>query len=171
MTFELSARARGGSLLNFLPSPVREPRRPALALIVAWLLTYPASILLAAVVSQLIPGVAQPQFNVSGHVALFLLVVFAPVIETLIMGGVLLVLLRFVSPGVAVLISSLGWGIAHSLGAPTWGLVIWWPFLIFSALFVTWRRRGLLPAFAMPAIAHGLHNLPSAILVAYTDLI
>ena len=171
MTPELSARERGGNLLNFLPSPVREPRRPLLALVVAWLLTYPASILLAAVVSQLIPNAAQPQFNVTGHVALFLLVVFAPVIETLIMGGVLLVLLRFVSPGVAVLLSSLGWGIAHSLGAPTWGLVIWWPFLIFSTLFVTWRSRGLLPAFAMPAIAHGLHNLPSAILVAYTDLI
>ena len=171
MTAELSVRDRGGNLLNFLPAQVREPRRAALALAVAWLLTYPASILLAALVSQLIPGVAQPQFNVSGHVALFLLVVFAPVIETLIMGGVLLVLLRLVSPGVAILLSSLGWGIAHSLGAPTWGLVIWWPFLIFSTLFVTWRSRGLLPAFAMPAIAHGLHNLPSAILVAYTDLI
>jgi membrane protease YdiL (CAAX protease family) len=171
VTAELSARERGGNLLSFLPAQIREPRRPALALAVAWLLTYPASILLAALVSLLIPGVAQPQFNVSGHVALFLLVVFAPVIETLIMGGVLLVLLRLVSPGVAVLLSSLGWGIAHSLGAPTWGLVIWWPFLIFSTLFVTWRSRGLLPAFVMPAIAHGLHNLPSAILVAYTDLI
>ena len=118
------------------------------------------------------PDVAQPQFNVSaGDLALFLLVVFAPVVETLIMGGVLLVLLRLLSPVAAVLLSALGWGIAHSLGAPTWGLVIWWPFLIFSTLFVTWRSRGLLAAFAMPAIAHGLHNLPSAILVAYTDLI
>ena len=70
----------------------------------------------------------------SGATALFLLVVFAPVVETLIMGGVLLILLRLVSPAVAVILSSLGWGIAHSMGAPTWGLVIWWPFLIFSTL-------------------------------------
>jgi membrane protease YdiL (CAAX protease family) len=108
----------------------------------------------------------------SGATALFLLVVFAPVVETLIMGGVLLILLRLFSPAVAVILSSLGWGIAHSMGAPTWGLVIWWPFLIFSTLFVTWRSRGLLAAFAVPAIAHGLHNLPSAFLVAYhPDLI
>ena len=172
MTGELSAGDRGGNLLNFLPRPVREPQRPLLALAVAWLLTYPLSIALAGVVSLLIPDAPQPHFDMSGAMALFLLVVFAPVAETLIMGGALLILLRFFSPAIAVLLSSLGWGIAHSMGAPTWGLVIWWPFLIFSTLFVTWRSRGLLAAFAMPAIAHGLHNFPSAFLVAYyPDLI
>ena len=172
MTAELSAGDVGGNLLNFLPKPVREAQRPLLALAVAWLLTYPVSIALAGVVSLLVPGAPQPHFDMSGAKALFLLVVFAPVAETLVMGSVLLILLRFVSPAVAVLLSSLGWGIAHSMGAPTWGLVIWWPFLIFSTLFVTWRSRGLLAAFAMPAIAHGLHNLPSAFLVAYfPDLI
>jgi hypothetical protein len=172
VTGELSVGDRGGNLLNFLPGPVREPQRPLLALAVAWLLTYPLSIALAGVVSLLIPDAPQPHFDMSGATALFLLVVFAPVVETLIMGGVLLILLRLFSPAVAVILSSLGWGIAHSMGAPTWGLVIWWPFLIFSTLFVTWRSRGLLAAFAVPAIAHGLHNLPSAFLVAYhPDLI
>jgi hypothetical protein len=172
VTAELSAGDRGGNLLNFLPRPVREPQRPLLALALAWLLTYPLSIALAGVVSVMIPDAPQPQFDMSGATALILLVVFAPVVETLIMGGVLLILLRLVRPPVAVLLSALGWGIAHSMGAPTWGLVIWWPFLIFSTLFVTWRSRGLLAAFAMPAIAHGLHNLPSAFLVAYfPDLI
>lgn len=167
MTAELSARERGGNLLNFLPSPIREPRRPALALVTSWLLTYPASILLAAAVSMLMPGVAQPQFNVSGHLALFLLVVFAPVIETLIMGGVLLVLLRFVSPAAAVLLSSIGWGIAHSLGAPTWGLVIWWPFLIFSTLYVVWRQRGFWVGVGVAAATHALQNLGPGLVVAY----
>ena len=144
MTGELSAGDRGGNLLSFLPRPIREPRQPLLALAVAWLLTYPISIALAGVVSLVIPDAPQPHFDMSGAKALFLLVVFAPVAETLIMGGVLLVLLRLFSPAAAVLLSSLGWGIAHSMGAPTWGLVIWWPFLIFSTLFVTWRSRGLL---------------------------
>jgi hypothetical protein len=172
VTGELSVGNRGGNLLSFLPGSVREPQRPLFALAVAWLLTYPLSIALAGVVSLLIPDAPQPHFDMSGVTALVLLVVFAPVVETLIMGGVLLILLRLVSPAVAVIMSSLGWGIAHSMGAPTWGLVIWWPFLIFSTLFVTWRTRGLLAAFAMPAIAHGLHNLPSAFLVAYfPDLI
>jgi hypothetical protein len=133
----------------------------------AWVLTFPLSIVLAWVINKIAPGAEQPQFDVSGALAIFLLVIFAPVLETLIMGGVLLVLLRFLSAPVAVLVSSAGWGIAHSLGAPTWGLVIWWPFLIFSTLFVTWRQRSLALAFAMPMVAHALHNLPSAILVAY----
>jgi membrane protease YdiL (CAAX protease family) len=171
VTFELAAGDRVAGLLNRLPRQIREPERPLLALGVAWLLTFPVSIGLAAIVSYLFPGAQQPEFPVSGLTALFLLVIFAPVLETLIMGGVLLVLLRLLSPWLAVLVSALGWGVAHSLGAPTWGLVIWWPFLIFSILFVTWRSRSLWLAFAIPAVAHALHNLPTAILVGYTDLV
>ena len=167
MTAELAAGDRGTSFLNYLPAPVREPRRPALALATAWLLTFPVSIALAWVISLAFPGAEQPRFDVSGPTAIFLLVVFAPVLETLIMGSVLLILMRFLSPAMAVLASAAGWGVAHSLGAPTWGLVIWWPFLIFSTLFVTWRQRSLALAFAMPALAHALHNLPTAIVVAY----
>ena len=171
MSAELAVGDRVAGLLNRLPRQIREPERPLLALGVAWLLTFPVSIGLAAIVSYVFPGAQQPAFPVSGLTALFLLVIFAPVLETLIMGGVLLVLLRFLSPWLAVLVSSLGWGIAHSLGAPTWGLVIWWPFLIFSILFVTWRGRSLWLAFAISALAHALHNLPSAILVGFTDLV
>ena len=167
MTTELVAGNSDAGLLNFLPKPIREPRRPLLALAVAWMLTFPLSLALAKAVSLIFPGAQNPEFDVSGGLALFLLVIFAPVLETLIMGGVLLILLRFFSAPIAVFVSSAGWGIAHSLGAPTWGLVIWWPFLIFSTLFVTWRQRSLAMAFAMPMLAHALHNLPSAMLVAY----
>jgi hypothetical protein len=65
-----------------------------------------------------------------------------------------------------VLFSSAGWGIAHSLAAPIWGLVIWWPFLVFSTLFVVWRSRSLVAAFAVPAAVHALQNLGPAIVVA-----
>ena len=168
MTAEPSAvnRRDGLSALSFLPRPLREPRRPAVAIATSWLTTFLPSILLAAIISLIAPEAPQPKFDVSGPMAIFLLAVFAPVLETLIMGGVLLVLLRFVSPAAAVLISSAGWGIAHSTAAPTWGLVIWWPFLIFSTLFVTWRTRSLAAAFAVPAAAHALHNLPTALLLA-----
>ncbi|HYI42775.1 MAG TPA: CPBP family glutamic-type intramembrane protease [Sphingomicrobium sp.] len=99
--------------------------------------------------------------------ALFMLVVFAPFVETLIMGAILLLLLRFASPTVAVLISAIGWGAAHSAIAPMWGLVIWWPFLIFSTLFVTWRQRSLTMAFLMPTLAHALQNLVPALLIGF----
>jgi hypothetical protein len=43
--------------------------------------------------------------------------------------------------------------------------VIWWPFLIFSILYVTWRQRSLAAALAVPAMVHGLQNLLPALLV------
>jgi hypothetical protein len=33
-------------------------------------------------------------------------------------------------------------------------------------LFVAWRQRSLLAAFAVPAAVHALHNLPPALLIA-----
>jgi hypothetical protein len=168
VTAELAVDDRGDfKLLSFLPKPIREPRRPILALVVAWLTALVPSIALAAIIGQIAPEAAQPRFDVSGLLAVFLLAVFSPVVETLIMGSVLLVLLRFLGPSVAVLVSSLGWGIVHSSIAPTWGLVIWWPFLIFSTLFVAWREKSLLAAFAMPAMVHAMQNLPTALVVAY----
>lgn len=152
--------------LTYLPRPILEPRRPAVALAVAWATTFVPSVLIGALISAFAPQATQPEFHVRGAFALFALVVFAPVLETLIMGGVLLVLLRLFSPTVAVVASALGWGIAHSLAAPAWGLVIWWPFLVFSSLFVVWRQRSLAAAFALPAAAHALHNLLPAIVVA-----
>ena len=83
------------------------------------------------------------------------------------MGSVLLVLLRFVPPSAAIIASAVGWGIAHSMVAPIWGLVIWWPFLVFSTLFVAWHRRSLLLAFLIPMCVHALQNLIPALLVAY----
>lgn len=152
--------------LSWLPKAIRQPASPIKAVAVTWLTTFPLSILLAAAIGLMAPNVPQPQFNMSGALAIFLLSVFAPVFETLIMGAVLLILLRFFSPTVAILLSALGWGIAHSLEAPTWGLVIWWPFLVLSTLFVAWRQRSLGLAFLLPMVAHGLHNLPTALLVA-----
>lgn len=168
MSSRIPAGDRGTALrpLSFLPAPLLEPRRPTLAILTGWGTAFFPSIALAALVSWLLPGAAQPEFRIDGGLALFLLVVFAPLLETLIMGSVLLVLLRLVPPAAAVVISALGWAIAHSAMAASWGLVIWWPFLIFSTLFVAWRQRSLLAAFAVPATVHALHNLPPALLLA-----
>ncbi len=161
------AARRRALTLPFLPAPLLEPRRPGLVIPLGWLTAIVPSLLLSALAQWLVPNAAQPEFGATGAVFLmFMLVVFAPVIETLIMGAVLLVLLRIVGPAVAVAISAIGWGIAHSLAVPTWGLVIWWPFLIFSTLFVVWRERSLLAAFAVPAAVHALQNVGPALVVA-----
>jgi membrane protease YdiL (CAAX protease family) len=155
------------SLLRYLPVAIRRPERPFRAIAIGWLTAFPASILFAVLGAFLMPDAKPPEFHASGGLALFALVIFSPVLETLIMGGVLLVLLRLFSPAVAILLSAIGWGIAHSTVAVIWGLVIWWPFLVFSTLFVTWRQRSLWLAFGIPMCVHALQNLIPAALIAF----
>ena len=153
--------------IAWLPRALLEPARPLRSIGLGWLLAFPASILFAGLIHLIAPQAQQPQFDISGPIAILLLVFFSPITESLIMGGVLLALLRFLPPTWAVLVSAVGWGIAHSLATPIWGLVIWWPFLIFSTLFVVWRERSMWLAFGMPMAVHGLQNLPPALLVAF----
>ena len=138
-----------------------------LALATAWATAFFPSLLLGAAVTTILPRTALPVFPAMDWYPFFLMVVFAPVVETMIMGAALLLLTKFLSPTQAVLVSAVGWGIAHSTAAPAWGLVIWWPFVVFSTLFLTWRRRSVLAALGMAAATHALHNLLPALLVVF----
>jgi hypothetical protein len=154
--------------LSWLPRQLLVPDNPGKAIAVGWALAFPASILFAALIQLVAPDARSPAFppDMGPAQTIGALVAISPIVESLIMGTVLLVLLRFLRPARAVIASAVGWGIAHSLAAPIWGLVIWWPFLIFSTLFVVWRERSLWLAFAMPMIVHGLQNLLPALLLA-----
>ena len=164
---EAPGRLLDDSFLRFLPAPVREPRRAWLAILTGWLLSLVGSIVLAAIVGSVAPEMAKPDFKgISGVTALLLLVVFSPLVESLIMGGVLVLLQRFLKPATAILTSSLLWGVAHSLGALSWGFTIWWPFLIFSTLFVVWRQHGFWAGIGVAAAAHALQNLGPGLVVA-----
>jgi hypothetical protein len=151
--------------LPFLPRALFEPRRPLIAILVGLLTALVPSLLLSALVQWLLPSASGPKFAFDGAIAIFALVVFAPVVETLIMGVVLLVLLRVMSPTAAVLASSAAWGVEHSLAARIWGHIVWWPIVIFSSLFVNWRTLTLAAAFAVPAAAQELLNLGPAMLL------
>ena len=126
--------------------------------------TLPA-LLLSALVASLIPKAPGPEFGAVSLDLFLRLVVMAPLLETLIMAGVLELLLLALPPKWAVAASSLGWGLAHSLIAVAWGLVIWWPFLIFSTLYVTWRGQGRGRAIAIVFAVHALNNLGPALLL------
>lgn len=151
------------SVLRFLPAYLFRPEQPVRYLAVAWLLTFFPALALSAVVTTIAGEAAQPKFPFGNWTIFFLVTVFAPITETLIMGSVLLLLRRFVPPAAAVLLSSAGWGVAHTLQAPAWGFVIWWPFLIFSTAFLVWRERGLIKALALVSLLHALHNLVPAL--------
>ncbi|MBA3511329.1 hypothetical protein [Sphingomonas sp.] len=151
--------------VSFLPKALLEPRRPLLALAIAWATAFLPSLPLGAAVSALLPRDALPQFPQVDWYFFVLLVVAAPLAETVLMGAALLLLRLFLSPTSAVVVSAVGWGILHSTAAPAWGLVIWWPFLVFSTVFLTWRGRSLLAAFGLAAATHALHNLLPALLL------
>ena len=153
--------------LRFLPDAVREPRRAWLAILVGAALTLAGSLLLSAGATVFAPTLAKPDFPMDGMVVFLLLFLFAPLVETLIMAAVLSLLVRFVTPTVAVLSSALLWGIAHSLQAAAWGLVIWWPFVIFSTLYLVWRQRGVLAAIGVATATHALQNLLPALKIAF----
>ena len=73
-----------GKPITWLPRPLREATSIWKTIVVAWLLAFPASILLAGVVHFIAPNAKGPDFPVTGVTAIFLLVIFSPVLETLI---------------------------------------------------------------------------------------
>ena len=155
--------------LRFLPSFIADTRHnKALYVLKGWLLTLLPSMALAAVAGTLFGSESGPKFEASGPVLLFLLVVFAPVVETLIMVLPLLLLNRLFGPAPAVILNALGWGIAHSLQAPAWGLIIWWPFFVFSTIILVWRKRSLATGMLLVMCIHAMQNAGPALLMLAT---
>ena len=163
-----SVRLFDDSFLKFLPAALREPRRAWLAIPTGWALSLAGSLVLAVIVQALAPGLSSPDIPpMPAWLVVFAFVIFAPALESLIMGGLLVVLLRWLSPAAAVLTSALAWGTLHSLQASAWGFAIWWPFLIFSTLFVVWRQRGFWTGVGVATATHMLQNLGPAIALIY----
>ena len=155
------------NFLRLLPWPLREPRRAWLSILVGWALSIVGSLLLAALFAALMPQLAGPEFPVKGWIAFFALVLFAPVVETLIMAGLIWLFERVVPTNWAIIGSAILWGLFHSTQAAGWGLVIWWPFLIFSTLYVVWRQRGFWAGVGVAAATHALQNFFPAIAIAF----
>ncbi|MBA3676407.1 MAG: hypothetical protein H0W74_03265 [Sphingosinicella sp.] len=151
---------------RFLPSFLRDTSQSKLAYILkAWLLTLLPSLALAFAVSALFGQEKGPEFGQPGLVLFLLLVAFAPIVETLIMVLPLLLLNRLFGPQPAIIVSSLGWAVAHSSQVPVWGLIVWWPFLIFSTILLVWRERGLAKGMLIVMAVHALQNAVPALLL------
>ena len=154
--------------LSLFPRILREPRRAWLVIPLAWLLCIIPSLGLAYFVQAVAPELDLPDFPIKGHVAFFSLAVFAPIVETFILAAFVTMFRLAFSPTASVVLSAIGWGVAHSLQASAWGLVVWWPFLIMSMLYIVWRQRGFWLAIAIPAAVHMLQNAGPAYQVAYS---
>lgn len=155
----MSVPTQRSGLLRLLPRYLFDTDQPRwLYLLKVLPLTLVPSLLLGGLLLATPGGAPTPELGL-GPVAFFGVVLFAPLFETLLMTPPVLILNRFFGPSVAIAGSSLLWGIAHSLASPRWGLVIWWPFLIFSAVLLAWRGKGIWKAILTVAAAHALHNL------------
>ena len=148
-------------VLVFLPHFLFERRLSAWAyVLLAWPVVTVPALLLGWLSVQAAPGLPGPDLGarLPGWALALGVVGFSPFIETLLMSGPVLLLARWRGPVVAVLGSALIWAVAHSLEAARWGMVIWWPFLIFSIAFLTWRRRGYWTAVGVVFAIHALNN-------------
>jgi membrane protease YdiL (CAAX protease family) len=147
------------SYLAWLPRFLFETDPSVLRYVVkAWLLALLPSIALSALVRLIAADAAAPEFpGEAGRLVLFVVLV-GPALETLLLALPLLALNRLFGPGPAVIGSALVWAVVHSLVVPIWGLVTWWPFLIMSIAFLTWRRKGLFQALGVAFAIHALQN-------------
>ena len=110
-----------------------------------------------------------PRFSdEAGTLVLFVsVVIVSPVVETLLLGLGLRIfsvitkrLLRL------ALASCILWAILHSLAAPMWGLVVVWPFFVFSCAYLAWRRKSWWHAVGVTCGIHMFQNLLPGILIA-----
>ncbi|MFN3946298.1 MAG: hypothetical protein ACK4K7_15355 [Allosphingosinicella sp.] len=158
MTSGDERRERPAALAPF-PEFLFRPARPWSFILKAWLLSLAGSILLSVLAGAVAPEAAQPDLGpVDEAWTVFLLVLVVPAVETAFMVPPLLLLNRFLGPAPAVFLSAVGWGVAHSLAAPIWGFVAWWPFLLMSIAFLTWRERGFWLACGIVVAIHALQN-------------
>ena len=155
---------------RFLPAFLFDADQPwPLYVAKGWLLTLLPSLALGLLVSMVVqpgPG-GLPSFELPEWILFIGLVLFAPSVETLLMLGPLLLLRRLFGAGPAVVGSSALWGGLHSLSAPAWGLVAWWPFFIFSAVLLFWRSHGRLwRGVGLVILIHALQNFVPFSLIA-----
>jgi hypothetical protein len=67
--------------------------------------------------------------------------------------------------GLLAVASATTWALAHGYLNPWWGAFVFWPFLIFSFMYLRWETVGWKHAVGAATAVHALHNL-TGILVA-----
>ena len=109
-----------------------------------------------------------PEFEGSPLSLLITLVIIGPLLETLLLGGGLW-LLSFITRRqvLLALISAFVWAVMHSLLAPAWGLVVMWPFFVFSCSYLAWRKRSWWHAILITSCVHAFQNiLPTIVAIS-----
>jgi hypothetical protein len=144
--------------------------------LIAWPLAMVPSLMLVMLLHGLLgwwgidPDTLSPPVFGTSWGMLFLVVVVAPVLETLLLAVGVWLLSRLVRrPAIVVLLSAIGWGLLHGVQSPLWFFGTVWSFYVFSAGYVAWRRVSFGHAFAAAAVPHALINLTVMALVVIAE--
>lgn len=134
----------------------------------ATLLSLLPSLAVSALLALVLPASVYRQFESVGWFDVFGVLVVSPWGETLLMLPIFWVLKRFVvKPTSLALGSAACWGMLHAIVTPTWGLVVAWPFFVFSVCFLAWQRRSRKLAIIVTSLIHTFHNLlPAVVLIS-----
>jgi hypothetical protein len=110
-----------------------------------------------------------PDFEGPALVVLPLVLIAGPAIETLLLAFTLWLLSFFAKRKVVLaLVSALIWAGLHSLAAPAWGLVVFWPFFVFSCSYLAWRERSWGRAVWVTFCIHVFQNVLPGIAIVST---
>lgn len=102
----------------------------------------------------------QPPARVLSVGEFFSGVVFAPVVETLMLGGLLWLLSRLSpQPLFVAAMSGLLWGALHGTFGLLWFFGTAWTFYVLGCCYLAWRPQGWWKAFVAAALPHALINL------------
>ena len=96
-------------------------------------------------------------------------VVFAPVVETLLLAGLLALITRRWGIVPKAIISAMIWGGLHAIAAPFWFFGTVFGFFVFSCSYMVWRQKSFACGFAAAALPHALINLSAFVLTAIFD--
>lgn len=94
-------------------------------------------------------------------------ILIAPIIESLALISVMQLLELIKLRGYAnIVISSTAAAAVHGIFSPAWGLIVFFPFVIFSATYLIWRNPETSRGFKMCSGVHAIHNcLPGLIFI------
>jgi hypothetical protein len=106
------------------------------------------------------------------HVAFLGMVVFSPVLETLLMRVVFWFLRKITQvPLKLVVWSAILWALLHSLAWLPWGIIVFWGFVVFSTCYLSWEKVSRSKAFWITSATHAMLNLIPAMLIVINKIV
>jgi hypothetical protein len=131
----------------------------------AWLIALLPSIAISAIVALVVPGHG-PSFNGPLWFVVVGGLILSPWVETLLMWRIFR-MLKYLTKRTLWLAcgSAFVWALLHSTSALTWGLTVFWGFVVLSVCFLEWEKQSTWMAIKVTAAIHTCINMIPVVFV------